>query len=137
VSPPQKDSPAAGKGEGGSALVRPFCSACCGRGTHRSLVGEEALPPEGAGSALVDFCATFAPALTTLIETRLVQTNVVKRALALRFGLAAIGRRVAAPVHLIEVGASAGILLRHDRYGYRLGDRRFGDPQSPVQIVSE
>jgi hypothetical protein len=104
---------------------------------YPSIVGAAALPPEGAGPALHDFCEGFAPELTALIETRLVQTNVVKRALALRYGLAAIGRRVAAPVHLIEVGASAGLLLRYDRYGYTLSDRRFGDPYSPVQISAE
>ena len=104
---------------------------------YPSIVGAAALPPEGAGPALIDFCATHTPALTALIETRLVQTNVVKRALALRYGLAAIGRRVAAPIHLIEVGASAGLLLRYDRYGYSVGDHHFGDPQSPVQIASE
>jgi hypothetical protein len=104
---------------------------------YPSIVGAAALPPAGAGPALIDFCATFAPALTALIETRLVQTNVVKRALALRYGLAAIGQRVNAPVHLIEVGASAGLLLRYDRYGYTLGDRRFGDPHSPVQLSAE
>ena len=66
-----------------------------------------------------------------------MQTNVVKRALALRLGLAVIGRSTAAPVHLIEVGASAGVLLRFDRYGYTLGGRRFGDPRSPVHVVAE
>jgi hypothetical protein len=104
---------------------------------YPSIVGADALPPAGAGPALVDFCAAFEPALAAVIETRLVQTNVVKRALALRLGLAAIGRSVAAPVHLIEVGASAGLLLRYDRYGYAPGDRRFGDPRSPVQIAAE
>lgn len=104
---------------------------------YPSIVGDTVLPPEGAGPALIDFCATFTPELTALIETRLVQTNVVKRALALRYGLAAIGRQVVAPIHLIEVGASAGLLLRCDRYGYMVGSRRFGDPQSPVQIAAE
>jgi hypothetical protein len=40
------------------------------------------------------------------------------------------------PVHLVEVGASAGAHLRSDRYGYRLGGRRFGDPASPVQVTA-
>src|SRR6185436_16298632 len=61
----------------------------------------------------------------------------VKRALALRLGLVAIGRRVGEPILLIEVGASAGLLLRFDRYGYMLGGRRFGDVGSPVQVESE
>jgi hypothetical protein len=104
---------------------------------YPSIVGDEALPHEGAGPALVAFCAAFEPQLAALIETRLVQTNVVKRALALRLGLAAIGQLIEGPVHLIEVGASAGVLLRYDRYGYALGDRRFGDPRSPVQIATE
>ncbi|MGN6810863.1 MAG: DUF2332 domain-containing protein [Thermomicrobiales bacterium] len=104
---------------------------------YPSIVGDAALPPDDAGSALIDFCAAFEPALAALIQTRLVQTNVVKRALALRLCLAAVGRLVTAPVHLIEVGASAGLLLRCDRYGYTLGGRHFGDSRSPVQIAAE
>lgn len=104
---------------------------------YPSIVGGQALPPDAAGPALVDFCAAHEAELVAIIATRLVQSNVVKRALALRLGLAAIGRRVAAPVHLVEVGASAGLLLRFDRYGYALGGRRSGDPASPVQIAAE
>jgi len=104
---------------------------------YPSLAGANALPPDAAGPALVAFCAAYEAELAALIETCLVQTNVVKRALALRLGLAAIGRQVARPVHLIEIGASAGLLLRFDRYGYRLGGRHFGDPDSPVQIAAE
>jgi hypothetical protein len=103
---------------------------------YPSIVGDSAHPPDEAGPALIDFCAAFEPALATLIQTRLVQTNVVKRALALRLGLAAVGHLVTAPVHLVEVGASAGLLLRCDRYGYTLGDRHFGDPRSPVHIAA-
>lgn len=103
---------------------------------YPSIAGADALPPDEAGPALADFCAAHEAALAAIIETRLVQTNVVKRALALRLGLVAIGRLVAAPLHLIEVGASAGLLLRQDRYGYTLGDRHFGDPRSPVQIAA-
>lgn len=101
---------------------------------YPSIVGTAALPPDGAGPALVSFCASFEAELAASIETRLVQTNTVKRSLALRLGLAAIGRRVTAPVQLIEIGASAGVHLRCDRYGYHLGDRHFGAPRSPVQI---
>jgi hypothetical protein len=102
-----------------------------------SIVGEDAGPPDEAGPALVDFCAAHASRLAALIETRLVQTNVVKRALALRYGLARIARQVQSPVHLIEVGASAGLLLRFDRYGYQLAGQRFGVRESPVQMEAE
>src|SRR5215212_1177554 len=104
---------------------------------YPSIVGDAARPADAAGPALIDFCAAHASELAMLIETRLVQTNVVKRALALRLGLAAIRRSVAGPLHLIEVGASAGILLRFDRYGYALGDHHFGNTRSAVQIEAE
>nr|MBA2363645.1 DUF2332 family protein [Chloroflexia bacterium] len=66
---------------------------------YPSMVGADALPPEGAGTALVSFCATFEPELIALLETRLVQTNNVKRSMALRLGLVAVGRQLVSPVH--------------------------------------
>lgn len=102
-----------------------------------SIVGEAARPPDQAGPVPIAFCTRSERALAALIESRLVQTNVVKRALALRLGLAAIGLRETAPIHLVEVGASAGLLLRFDRYGYALGGKQFGDAHSPVQIAAE
>ncbi|GAA1259107.1 DUF2332 domain-containing protein [Kitasatospora nipponensis] len=106
---------------------------------YPSLVGEgrQAAPGQEAGAALIAFCAEHEQALTEVISTRLVQTNQVQRAVGLRFGLSSIAAEVAAPVHLIEVGASAGLNLRFDRYGYTVGDRTFGDPASPVQLVTE
>jgi hypothetical protein len=101
---------------------------------YPSIAGRATLSPDDAGPALIDFCADHEAQLGNLIKARLVQTNVVKRALALRLGLAAVGRSVTAPVHLVEIGASAGLLLRFDRYGYTLGGKRFGDRSSPVQI---
>ncbi|WP_165845430.1 DUF2332 domain-containing protein [Streptacidiphilus pinicola] len=100
--------------------------------------GVAARPAEEAGPALVAFCARHADALRAVIGSRLVQTNQVQRSLGLRFALAAIADEIGdRPVHLIEVGASAGLNLRFDRYGYRLGGRRFGEPDSPVQLVAE
>lgn len=80
------------------------------------------------------FCLDQEPELRQLLETRLVQTNAVPRSLALRLGLTLVDERL---VHLVDVGASAGIHLRFDRFGYALGGRRFGDPASPVQIEAE
>jgi hypothetical protein len=106
---------------------------------YPSVVGavEAESPSPQAAAALISFAAEHEAQLAQLIETRLVQTNSVKRSLALRVGLASIAREVGAPVHLIEVGASAGIHLRFDRYGYRLAGRRFGVLDSPVQISSQ
>jgi hypothetical protein len=102
-----------------------------------SVAGDATRPAEDAGPALVDFCRTYEAELTEVIGTRLVQTNQVQRAVGLRFGLAEIAAEVGRPVHLIEVGASAGLNLRLDRYGYTLGGRTYGDPGSPVQLVAE
>src|SRR5437867_6679197 len=57
---------------------------------YPSVAGSDALPPDEAGPSLVDFCAGFETEIGALMATRLVQTNVVKRSLALRLGLAAI-----------------------------------------------
>jgi hypothetical protein len=102
-----------------------------------SVAGSGAAPAGAAGPALVSFCEAYERELTDLISSRLVQTNQVQRALALRFGLSEIAKDVPGPVHLVEVGTSAGLNLRFDRYGYRVGDRQYGDPRSPVQLVAD
>jgi hypothetical protein len=104
-----------------------------------SVVGADgaSAPDEKAGPALVSFCAQHEQELAAVIRTRLVQTNHVQRALALRIGLSTIAGQVGGPVHLVEVGPSAGLNLGFDRYGYTVGGRRFGDPGSPVQLVAE
>jgi hypothetical protein len=103
---------------------------------YPSIVGERALPPEGAGPALVSFGREHAAELAETIRTRLVQTNQVQRAIGLRLGLSVIAGEVPGPVHVIEAGTSAGLNLRFGRYGYRLNGRRFGDPASPVQLAA-
>src|SRR5450755_1065164 len=104
---------------------------------YPSVAGDRALPADEAGPALVSFGEKFAPELDAIISTRLVQTNHVQRALALRFGLSMIAPAVAGPVHLIEVGTSAGLNLRFDRYGYRLSGRTYGAADSPVQLAAD
>ena len=65
----------------------------------------------------------------------MVQTNVVRRAVALRHGLTRVPSD--GEIHLIEVGTSAGILLRHDRYRLRLGDQVVGPDDATVDVASE
>lgn len=62
---------------------------------------------------------------------RNVQTNEVGRATSLFGGFHAVARRWGLPLRQLEVGASAGLLLRWDRYGYRArvgeaGELRWG-----------
>ncbi len=65
------------------------------------------------------------------------QTNEVGRAAPLMAGLMVVADRFRLPVRLHELGASAGLNLLLDRYGYDLGGRSAGDPGSPLQIAPE
>lgn len=65
------------------------------------------------------------------------QTNEVGRSALLLLGFMAVGRRFRLPLSLVELGASAGLNANWHRFGYRLGDTRWGDPASPLQLSPE
>ncbi|MGH9228457.1 MAG: DUF2332 domain-containing protein [Acidimicrobiales bacterium] len=84
-----------------------------------------------------DFVATVAE-LRPEIEARVgngVQTNEVGRAAALVCGFVEVARRSGLPLRLLELGASAGLNLRWDRFWYDTGTSTFGDPSSAVRFV--
>jgi hypothetical protein len=66
-----------------------------------------------------------------------VQTNEVGRCNALLFGFMAVAAETGLPLRLLEVGASAGLNLRWDRYRYEAGDFSWGPASSPVQLELE
>lgn len=61
-----------------------------------------------------------------------VQTNEVGRAALLAPGFALVARRAGLPLRLREVGSSAGLLLRWDRYRYAADGVELGDAASPL-----
>ena len=66
---------------------------------------------------------------------RPVQTNEVGRAAALFGGLLHVAARWRMPIRLLEMGTSAGLNLRVDRFAYELGDGVvLGEPLSPVRL---
>jgi hypothetical protein len=69
--------------------------------------------------------------------SRPVQTNEVGRAAPLASGLAVIGARTGLPTRLLEIGSSAGLNLRLDRYRYEAGGAAWGDPSSNVRFVND
>lgn len=85
------------------------------------------------------------PAFAALLGTRPVsvldalrrppQTNEVGRAASLVGGLLAVAAETGLPLRLLEVGASAGLNLRLDRYWYQQGGSGWGDPASPVRFI--
>ena len=81
--------------------------------------------------------------LTTVAEQRAefvagmrrnVQTNEVGRAPVVASGMALIATRHRLPIDQLEIGSSAGLLSRWDRYGYDTGASQWGDPRSHVQF---
>jgi hypothetical protein len=79
---------------------------------------------EGLGSAFHDFCAKHAGEITTLLRSRRVQTNEVRRSVFLMLALASVARaEPSRPLALVEVGAAAGLNLLYDHYTYAFGDR--------------
>jgi hypothetical protein len=82
------------------------------------------------------FCLEQRERLSQLIAQRLVQTNEVSRSACLlpAFGLVAQHER-RYPLALIEIGASTGLNLLWDHYGYRYGEGLHrGSFISPVQL---
>jgi hypothetical protein len=65
------------------------------------------------------------------------QTNEVGRAAVFLPGFFAVARAQGLPLRLLEIGASGGLNLLFDRYGYRLGETAWGDAASPVQLTPE
>jgi hypothetical protein len=63
-----------------------------------------------------------------------VQTNETGRCAALLVGFLEVAETTGLPLRLLEVGASAGLNLRFDRYRYELGGRTWGPTDSPVTI---
>src|SRR5205085_10855416 len=64
------------------------------------------------------------------------QTNEVGRSAALVGGLLHLGDEHARPLRLVEIGASAGLNLRADRYRIELADGRgVGPERSPVVLT--
>ncbi|MFJ6197108.1 DUF2332 family protein [Micromonospora sp. NPDC092111] len=78
-------------------------------------------------AAFRDHTVAHWPAVEAAMRTRAVQTNEAGRCAALLPVLAALPQ----PLALLEVGASAGLCLYPDRYGYRYGDHLLG-PGEPV-----
>jgi hypothetical protein len=66
-----------------------------------------------------------------------VQTNEVGRCAALLLGFLAVAREASPKLRVLEIGASAGLNLRWDRFRYEggAGGSAWGDPASPLRFA--
>jgi hypothetical protein len=62
------------------------------------------------------------------------QTNEVGRSAALLGGFLEVAHRTGLPLRILEIGSSAGLNLRWDRYRYESDDGVWGDPYSKVRF---
>jgi hypothetical protein len=99
-----------------------------------SVRGDEAEPPRAAGAEFGAFCAEHHDAITRTLRERLVQTNAPGRGAAVRLAMHEIARRHPGPVSFLEIGPSAGIQLRFDRWALHTGGRRFGPVDAPLTL---
>jgi hypothetical protein len=97
---------------------------------HYPSVGGE---PGDAWPPFLDLLRERREELRVLVEHP-VQTNEPARCAALLGGFLEVARSTGLPLRLLEVGASAGLNLRFDRYRYALGGAGWGPPESPVVI---
>jgi hypothetical protein len=66
--------------------------------------------------------------------TRPPQTNEVGRSAALVGGFLVVAGDTGLPLRVLEVGSSAGLNLRFDRYWFESDGASYGDPASPVRF---
>lgn len=94
---------------------------------HYPSIVEDPIPPAGAGPKFRSFVLAHEEEIVEVGNTRYTQTNECRRCVALLPMVMVAGFPA---FHLIDVGASAGLNLGLDRYGYTYNDkeRRPGRP---------
>jgi hypothetical protein len=86
---------------------------------YPDLNGGKRIEDEDPFPLFQDFCASRRDALLPLIRTRITNTNEVGRSAVLNTGFRTVAAQAGGPLHLIEIGPSAGLNLIWDRYRVR------------------
>ncbi|RAN90606.1 hypothetical protein B5P41_06220 [Bacillus sp. SRB_28] len=105
---------------------------------YQSLVENADINFENAFYQFKDFCHVYREEIISLLQTKLVQTNEVRRCAYLYPSFCYIFNKVNKPLALIEIGTSAGLQLFWDQYRYSYGtEEMYGNRQSNVHLQSE
>lgn len=99
-----------------------------------SLGGTPAWP--AAGDAFIAVVEREGRALRPRLDQQ-VQTNEVRRCAGILGGFLRAAKQTGLPLRLLEMGSSAGLHLFWDRYRYRLGPHRWGDPAASLELDCE
>lgn len=85
-----------------------------------------------------DFCLTFRDEIISILKTRLVQTNEVRRCAYLYPVFCTIYEKVQRPLALIEIGTSAGLQLLFDQFAYSYDKNKvYGKIDSRLHLTAE
>ncbi|WP_096153565.1 MULTISPECIES: DUF2332 domain-containing protein [Bacillus] len=85
-----------------------------------------------------DFCLKYKNEIESILKTRLVQTNEVRRCAYLYPVFCTIYEKVKKPLALIEIGTSAGLQLLWDKYSYSYRQNDiYGNIESKLHITAE
>jgi len=85
-----------------------------------------------------DFCVTYQGEIESILKSRLVQTNEVRRCAYLYPIFCTIYEIVKKPLALVEIGTSAGLQLLWDKYAYSYkADAIYGNTESKLTIIAE
>ncbi|MEE9205497.1 MAG: DUF2332 domain-containing protein [Acidimicrobiia bacterium] len=105
---------------------------------YPSVVGADTQPKSDLVALFAEFCRAEEKPLSEIAATRTVQTNEVRRSIALMPAFAWVSQQSREPLALLEVGASAGLNLLFDRYRYDYGEGVVaGPPESKLTLVTE
>jgi hypothetical protein len=88
-----------------------------------------------------DFCLQHHSDIAQLIAAHVTNTNEVGRCVFLLPAFQCVAEEAPAPLHIVEIGASAGLNLYWDHYGYRYvradGDAIAGNADAPLHLETE
>lgn len=103
---------------------------------YADITGSSSAAGDDPFPAFRDFCRQQHDALLRLVANRLVQTAQVRRCALLLPAFELVFRHAGErPLALVEIGASAGLNLRWDRYRYAYSDgRRCGPDDAPLEL---
>jgi hypothetical protein len=88
-------------------------------------------------AALKDFCGKHRDEIVKLISTRATNTNEIARSAGLNAAFRTLATQSPAPLHLVEIGPSAGFNLLWDRYQIRyLRDGKAYATETPYALLT-